>query len=164
WWALNGTRSGRRTPPRWGGRGGERGMGEKIQPSRLRQRETDSLVERGKSQGYVTSDDVLQVVPQPENHLEQVEDMLDVLRGEGVPVVDDGAAPRTPAPNGAAKSPPGPTDGFGRQGAPAAAPETAPESDEANAARLWEEGPSALLADEPEVELDPIADYEHEGI
>src|SRR5205814_1598818 len=99
-------------------------MGENNAPSRLRSRETQTLVEQGRARGFVTSDDILQMVPNPEERLDQVEDMLDELREARVPVVDEAAG----------------------------------------GAQLWEDGPPALAPDEPEVELEPIADYEHEGI
>src|SRR5262249_25846061 len=92
------------------------------------------------------SDDILQIVPNPEERLDQVEDMLDELREARVPVVDE--EPRPAAVE--TETPP--------------AAEEAAVDEAAVAAKLWEDGPTALSPDEPEGELEPIADYEQEGI
>ncbi len=47
------------------------------------------LVSTGKKQGYVTQDQILQLVPEPESHIEEVEDMYAELMELGIEVLDD---------------------------------------------------------------------------
>ncbi len=49
----------------------------------------DDLLIRGKKQGYVTQDQILQVVPEPEAHLEQIEDVYAELMELGIEVLDE---------------------------------------------------------------------------
>ncbi|WP_341469876.1 RNA polymerase sigma factor RpoD [Candidatus Chlorohelix allophototropha] len=47
------------------------------------------LLARGKKQGYVTQDQILQAVPEPESHLEQIEDVYAELIELGIEILDD---------------------------------------------------------------------------
>jgi len=49
----------------------------------------DDLLIRGKKQGYVTQDQILQVVPEPEAHLEQIEEVYAELMELGIEVLDE---------------------------------------------------------------------------
>ena len=48
----------------------------------------DELIKKGKDQGYLTQDDVLQVFPEAESNLEQLEELYIVLFDEGISVVE----------------------------------------------------------------------------
>jgi RNA polymerase primary sigma factor len=50
--------------------------------------EIKELIGRGKEQGYITEDDILQTLPEPEAHIEQVDDLYAELFRLGVKVVD----------------------------------------------------------------------------
>ncbi|WP_342396742.1 RNA polymerase sigma factor RpoD [Candidatus Chlorohelix sp.] len=47
------------------------------------------LLTRGKKQGYVTQDQILQAIPEPESHLEQIEDVYAELIELGIEILDD---------------------------------------------------------------------------
>jgi RNA polymerase primary sigma factor len=47
------------------------------------------LLSRGKKQGYVTQDQILQVVPEPEAHLEQIEDVIAELMELEIEILDE---------------------------------------------------------------------------
>jgi len=56
------------------------------------------LVAKGKKQGYLTTEDILKVVPQPELHVDEIED---ILAEAEVPIVDeDEAEELSPEPEG----------------------------------------------------------------
>lgn len=48
----------------------------------------DELIKKGKEQGYLTQDDILQVFPEAESNLEQLEELYIVLFDEGISVVE----------------------------------------------------------------------------
>ncbi len=48
----------------------------------------DELIKKGKDQGYLTQDDILQVFPEAESNLEQLEELYIVLFDEGISVVE----------------------------------------------------------------------------
>jgi len=50
--------------------------------------EIKELISRGKEQGYITEDDILQTLPEPEANIEQVDDLYAELFRLGVKVVD----------------------------------------------------------------------------
>jgi RNA polymerase primary sigma factor len=50
--------------------------------------EIKELISRGKEQGYITEDDILQTLPEPEANIEQVDDLYAELFRMGVKVVD----------------------------------------------------------------------------
>jgi len=50
--------------------------------------EIKELIGRGKEQGYITEDDILQTLPEPEANIEQVDDLYAELFRMGVKVVD----------------------------------------------------------------------------
>lgn len=63
------------------------GEGEEAEPVVLSQEEIlNRLLTLGRSQGYVTYDDVLRLMPQAENNMEQVEDIFASLFEQGIEV------------------------------------------------------------------------------
>ncbi len=52
----------------------------------------DELIAKGKTQGFLTQDDILNVFPEAESNLEQLEELYIVLFDEGVQLVDEAAA------------------------------------------------------------------------
>jgi RNA polymerase primary sigma factor len=65
----------------------------------------EELIKKGKEQGYLTQDDVLQAFPEAESNLEQLEELYIVLFDEGIPVVE---AEKAPAPEEAEEAEAGP--------------------------------------------------------
>jgi RNA polymerase primary sigma factor len=49
----------------------------------------NDLLTRGKKQGYVTQDQILQLVPEPEAHIEEIEDVYAELMDLGIEVLDE---------------------------------------------------------------------------
>ncbi len=47
------------------------------------------LMARGKKQGYVTQDQILQVVPEPESNIQQIEDVYSELLEQGIEVLEE---------------------------------------------------------------------------
>ncbi len=109
--------------------------------------ETTELVEKGKKQGYFTTEDILEVVPNPELNIEEVDD---ILIAAGVDIIDN---EEDAPPTEADEVDPDSVD----------IDQIEPEGDS------WEEEepePKALEEEEEvvEVELVPIIELEHEGI
>ena len=55
-----------------------------------------TLVEKGKEQGYVTYDDILDVFPEAEDELDKIDELYQRLMGEGVAVLADGRGSEEP--------------------------------------------------------------------
>jgi RNA polymerase primary sigma factor len=55
------------------------------------------LVEKGKTQGWLSQDQILQVMPEAESNIEQLEEVYIVLFEEGINVVDQAQVPQEPA-------------------------------------------------------------------
>nr|MBA3337252.1 hypothetical protein [Chloroflexia bacterium] len=55
-----------------------------------------SLISKGKTQGYLLSDDIIAAFPHPEEQLEHLDDFYSTLVAEGIDVLDQ--APIKPAP------------------------------------------------------------------
>jgi RNA polymerase primary sigma factor len=49
----------------------------------------DTLLERGRDEGFITHDQILEAVPQPEEHLGQIEELYATAEEAGVEVLDD---------------------------------------------------------------------------
>ncbi len=62
----------------------------------------DELIAKGKTQGYLTQDEILSVFPEAESNMEQLEELYIVLFEEGVKLVDE-SAPAEPEPEAAAE-------------------------------------------------------------
>jgi len=60
-----------------------------VRPFELDETSIAFLVEMGKDQGYVTLDDILNVFPEAEQDLEQLEDAYQALLSAGVQILDD---------------------------------------------------------------------------
>lgn len=58
----------------------------------------DELIAKGKTQGYLTQDDILTAFPEAESNLEQLEELYIVLFDEGVQLVEEGKAPAAEEP------------------------------------------------------------------
>ena len=48
----------------------------------------EALLEKGRSEGFITQDQILEVVPQPEAHLDKIEELFAVAEESGVEVLD----------------------------------------------------------------------------
>ncbi|HET9539549.1 MAG TPA: sigma-70 factor domain-containing protein, partial [Candidatus Limnocylindria bacterium] len=48
----------------------------------------EGLLEKGRSEGFITQDQILEVVPQPEVHLDKIEELFAVAEESGVEVLD----------------------------------------------------------------------------
>jgi RNA polymerase primary sigma factor len=48
----------------------------------------ESLLEKGRSEGFITQDQILEVVPQPEAHLDKIEELFAAAEESGVEVLD----------------------------------------------------------------------------
>ena len=48
----------------------------------------EGLLEKGRSEGFITQDQILEVVPQPEAHLDKIEELFAVAEESGVEVLD----------------------------------------------------------------------------
>ena len=55
-----------------------------------------TLIEKGKEQGYVTYDDILDVFPEAEDELDKIDELYQRLMGEGVAVLADGRGSEEP--------------------------------------------------------------------
>ncbi len=58
--------------------------------------EMEALVTKGKRDGYVTYDDILEVIPEVEEEMDQVDDLYQRLMSEGVKILSEGLEPETP--------------------------------------------------------------------
>ncbi len=54
----------------------------------------ETLVERAKTQGGITLDEILEVFPDLEYHLDEVDELYDILQDLGIPVLDGPEKPR----------------------------------------------------------------------
>ena len=54
----------------------------------------DELIAKGKTQGFLTQDDILSAFPEAESNLEQLEELYIVLFDEGVQLIEDTSKPR----------------------------------------------------------------------
>jgi len=50
----------------------------------------DALIARGKEHGFVTDEEILQAFPEPEENIDQIDDLYDALMTTGVQVVESG--------------------------------------------------------------------------
>ncbi len=76
-----------------------------MRPFELDETSIAYLVELGKDQGYVTLDDILNIFPEAEQDLEQLEDAYQALLGAGIQILDEAVeeagAESLPSPDGA---------------------------------------------------------------
>ncbi len=61
-------------------------MDEAMDSEKSNQLNVESLLARGKEQGYVSEDDILAVMPEPEERIEAVDDVFTALYGMGIEV------------------------------------------------------------------------------
>ena len=52
----------------------------------------EGLVEHAKAAGFLSWSDILEVLPEPENNLEQLDSLLDILQREGIQIDRRGGA------------------------------------------------------------------------
>jgi RNA polymerase primary sigma factor len=65
----------------------------------------NKLIEQGTERGYVTFEEISNAFPKPEQNLDQLEELFDLLEGQGIKVYDDKDQPLgEQAPDGAAES------------------------------------------------------------
>lgn len=64
-----------------------------VEASEEEQTIVDELIVKGKTQGFLTQDDILLAFPEAESNLEQLEELYIVLFDEGVQLVDESKAP-----------------------------------------------------------------------
>ena len=75
---------------------GENAFGEKSHVISAQTRAiVQQLVEKGKSQGWLSQDQILQVFPEAESNIEQLEEVYIVLFEEGIQLVDHADAPES---------------------------------------------------------------------
>ena len=60
----------------------------------------ETLLDKAEKKGFVTFEDLSQMVPEPEEDLEALETLLDVLKGRGIPVYEDEEAADEAEPGG----------------------------------------------------------------
>jgi len=66
----------------------KKGIGEKPEKKIDIKAEVRKLIKRGREQGFVTQDEILVIFPQPENFINEIDDLYHKLLDEGIDVFD----------------------------------------------------------------------------
>jgi len=105
----------------------------------------DKLLELGRERGFITCDEILASVPEPERNVEDIDQLYATFGAEGIAVIDSSASPAPPHAH--------PGSGFHLEEAPAPIHEAETTIDDPVRMYLQEIGQVSLLTAQQEVDL-----------